>query len=619
MTTLPLQSFRPMRAVPMLPALTLILLLGAVIRGVNLGVQPLWTDEGFSGFAVMQPDLLEVLRRDVHPPLYFAVLKAWAGLTGVSELALRWFSLLASVMSIAVMMPLAREVALLRMGGARLRMMPVLAALLMAVAEMEFYIAQEVRSYSLHVLLAMVSTWGFLRWVRTARRPMALVWVLSMTALVYTHYLGAWMGVVHGLYALMVLRGGRRWAAVGLLAASAALFSVWLVLVVLPYQLAKADSDATIDPSTLQTLVWYAHSYLTQQWPLMLGLLILGLGTVRDGRWQMRPPQATLLLVLWIVVPVMLTFIGNLRFSIMTYYRISLITPALVLLWALGLTAFGGWARAFLVAVVVVYGTFNVDFYRPKFPEREFAALASQFVVPGEAVLIDMKGADFSPYYYLLRQVPPAVTVDSLRQYAIWDSAGLYDELLPRLYARPAVWVLRWNDEPAVFDLMRRGGFIPTAHRIMRYDGHVLEALRFDPRAQFRGVAPLTEFGPLALRRARFDREALRLDLWWSVPEPLPMDLTTSAIVLNERGEVVAQYDSGPFLGERPTSTWPPRTVMFEPKPMRLLDGRSGLPAGRYQVAVQVYQWLPDGTYKPFVTADGQPYHVVEQFDIPAP
>nr|HRL14310.1 glycosyltransferase family 39 protein [Aggregatilineales bacterium] len=91
-----------------------ILLLAAVLRIVNLDALPLWIDEGFSYLAVKSPDLLTALVRDVHPPLYFVLLKAWAGVTGVSEFALRYPSALLGVLSAALIVPLAREIVWLR-------------------------------------------------------------------------------------------------------------------------------------------------------------------------------------------------------------------------------------------------------------------------------------------------------------------------------------------------------------------------------------------------------------------------------------------------------------------------------------------------------------------------
>lgn len=599
-----------------LAVLTCILLLGAALRIIHLGAQPLWADEGFSAFAISQPDLLQALARDVHPPLYFVGLKLWAGLAGMSELALRWFTLLPSMVSIALIVPLAKELGRIRpqedAANPFMTYVPVLAALLMALSEMEFYIVQEVRSYSLHIMLALLSTWAFLRWIRLAkgRRLMAAVWLVSMTALLYTHYLGAWMGVVHGLYALLFLRGRQRLTAVGLLVIPAALFVGWLIFVVLPYQTFKADADQTIDQSNLETLAWYARSYLTQQWPLMLGILMLGLVNIKDGVLRFRPINGSALLLMWIIVPVLLTFMGNLRFSIMTYYRISLIAPAFVLLWAFGLSAFPRLTRLFLIAVITVYGVMSVDFYRPKFPEPQFAALASDFAVPGDMVLMDMKGVDFSPQYYLTRQLSPDVRLASLRQYTHWDPPGLYNELIPQINAADTVWLSRWNDEPLAFDLLRDGGHIQTAHRLMMYGDDRLEAYRFDKPVVYDGE-PVTQFGKMALRHAEIHPDRLRVDLWWSVDKAVSTDFTTSAILLDESGRLVAQYDSQPFLNERPTSTWAADEVVYEPKSMRLVDGIESLAPGTYQVGIQVYRLTRDGQINQTMTEDDQPYVVV--------
>lgn len=601
-------------------ALTLILLLGALLRIVNIGQQPLWADEGFSAFAITQPDLLLALMRDVHPPVYFAGLKAWAALAGLSELALRWFTLLPSMVSIALMPLLAREVLrlhplgqtgqTLHPGSARAAaVVPVLAALLMALAEMEFYIVQEVRSYSLHVLLAMLSMWAFLRWCRGAGgRPgrWAALWVVSTTLLIYTHYLGAWTGVVQGLYALLFLRGRQRVAAVGLLLIPAALFAGWLLAVVLPYQTAKANADATIDASTLTTLLWYARSYLTQQWPLMLGLTLLGLVALRGGAVRVRPVNAAALLLLWIAVPVALTFIGNLRFSILTYYRISQITPPLVLLWALGLMAFQGRVRWFLIAVITVYGVFTVDFYRPKFPEPEFAALASQFARPGDVVLMDMKGVDFSLQYYLERQLPPGVTLLSLRQTLEWERERFETDLVPTLAAADTVWLPRWSDHPFGLELMGWFGHTQTAHRQMPY-GHdsLLEAYRYDRLDP--DAPPLAEWrNGMRLHRAAVYPDALRVDLWWGTGRELTEAFITSALLLDAGGALVAQYDSQPFLNERPTTQWQPGAVYYDPKPLATLSG-GALPPGTYQVIAQVYRLTADGP-RNVQTLDRQPW-----------
>jgi len=162
---------------------------------------------------------------------------------------------------------------------------------------------------------------------------------------------------------------------------------------------------------------------------------------------------------------------------------------------------------------------------------------------------------------------------------------------------------------------MRQTGHVETAHRVMVYDGNLLEAYRFDLPARYEGN-PIAEFGPLTLHHAEVIPDGLRVDVWWSATRKIEADLTTSAILLDDSGKLVAQYDSTPFMGERQTSTWQPDVVMYEPKPMQLAGGLTALAAGTYQVAIQVYRLTPELEVRPIRTADDQPYVVVGQIVI---
>ena len=71
--------------------------LGAALRFFQLDGQSLWLDEAISWrFASAESfsALLAEVRTDVHPPLYFALLRGWIGFFGDSEWALRSLSAL---------------------------------------------------------------------------------------------------------------------------------------------------------------------------------------------------------------------------------------------------------------------------------------------------------------------------------------------------------------------------------------------------------------------------------------------------------------------------------------------------------------------------------------------
>ena len=101
MTSLPIKF--PNRFPVYLLALALIALLAFGVRFHLLGAQSLWNDEGSSYVQAGRAfnEIAANAARDIHPPLYYWLLKVWMALTGEREFALRALSALASVLSVA--------------------------------------------------------------------------------------------------------------------------------------------------------------------------------------------------------------------------------------------------------------------------------------------------------------------------------------------------------------------------------------------------------------------------------------------------------------------------------------------------------------------------------------
>lgn len=98
--------------------LILILLLAFAIRVLGSDALSLWIDEGASYYVITQPSLLDALATtDVHPPLYFYLLKGWASVTGMSEFSLRYFSLLMGMLVMAWCIPLGKLLQVERWGA----------------------------------------------------------------------------------------------------------------------------------------------------------------------------------------------------------------------------------------------------------------------------------------------------------------------------------------------------------------------------------------------------------------------------------------------------------------------------------------------------------------------
>ena len=124
------------------PVLVTLLALG--VRAFRLDWQPLWWDEGYSLYFATEPlgRMLWLTARDIHPPLYYALLHGWCLIfdSARPEIA-RTLSLLSGVAAIPVLIWLAR---LMRPQRPRVALM---AAALLAFSPLHLFYSQEVLLY----------------------------------------------------------------------------------------------------------------------------------------------------------------------------------------------------------------------------------------------------------------------------------------------------------------------------------------------------------------------------------------------------------------------------------------------------------------------------------------
>ncbi|HEX3281806.1 MAG TPA: glycosyltransferase family 39 protein [Pyrinomonadaceae bacterium] len=178
-----------------------VVVLFVAVRLWRLSASCLWFDEIFSVHAAHHGwgELLRFAAADlIHPPLFYLLLKIWISLGGESLL---WLRLLPALISIAAIVPfwlLCRELKLSQNERN-------LALLLLAGNGYLIKYAQELRMYSLLMLLSVCSLWLFVKWFRSERGARKqLGWLLLTNLfLVYSHYAG-WIVVGVECLALLV-------------------------------------------------------------------------------------------------------------------------------------------------------------------------------------------------------------------------------------------------------------------------------------------------------------------------------------------------------------------------------------------------------------------------------
>jgi mannosyltransferase len=275
--------------------LSAVLLAAFALRVWLLGDQNIWWDEGLAIWAVRQGWARMTLwtAGDVHPPLYFWLLKAWVSLAGESEFAARFISLLCGVLTVAALYSLAKSLL-----GRRIAL---LATLLLSFSRFHVWWSQEMRMYIVATLWGVLSLHMLLRWCRaegwysvprsvrgwysvprygrdrrgggpagTQARPQrpawqALLYVLTTAAGLYTLYLFVTVVLIQNLFFLYLLlcqhpplrrHSLPRWvlAQVAILA----LFVPWLALA-----LPRMQSWSVAEPFSLRIFVQLYATLLT--------------------------------------------------------------------------------------------------------------------------------------------------------------------------------------------------------------------------------------------------------------------------------------------------------------------------------------------------------------------
>ncbi len=188
-------------------AMTLILLLASAIGGAGLNADVIWADELYSvtfmgafdpPYSLSQVmESLTALSPD-HVPLYYLLGAAWSRLVGWSQLAMRYFSLLAGVMMIAWLYRFVRD----NIG----RRTAIVAAFVMATNTFVMIYFHELRGYTLLLLFIIIHSWLYWRLIRH-EKPSLQMWGLFValaTVILYTHALGLVMLIALGAAHLLV-------------------------------------------------------------------------------------------------------------------------------------------------------------------------------------------------------------------------------------------------------------------------------------------------------------------------------------------------------------------------------------------------------------------------------
>ncbi len=623
------------RALPYL-ILLLILLLAAVLRFYRLDGQSFWADEGNSVVLAQKStgDILEAAAADIHPPAYYLLLKVWGKVFGLDEKGARSLSA-----ALGVLVVLGAYLAGAMMKNKRTGL---LAAMLAAMNPFLIYYSQEARMYQLLALAGVFSVWAFLHWVADAPQsgkwpPIAASLVYGFFAILglYTHYAFPIHWVTLNfvfLIWLVVLKADVKWKALHL--AYWGVLQGFVLLAFLPWlpialrQLAVwPRPEVTLNAA--QALVASFRLFTCGPVPcpihpavqVMVALFALGLigwGMWRQWRNKGLSWARLTLPLLWLLLPMLAMLISG-AFTPTFFKFLILALPAYLLLLALGMDAVGipslrrprvvmrgeqrDWAslRAygltpvlFILLALPAIPSLNRYYHDPAVARDDYRSIAAYIKAvagPEDAVILAAPGQidAFSQYDHGPASVFPLPATRPM------DKARTEAQLQDILERSHRIFAIYWATDQADPE-----GFIESylgQHAFKAWDAWV-GRLRFVAYS----AAPPPELAPFD-QPVRFGENILleaggyssgplqpgdiaRVRLAWLATAPLQIRYKITLQLLDPANQVVAQVDSEPNGGARPTTSWKPGE--------KILDGYGlaiplATPPGDYPLILAVY------------------------------
>lgn len=350
-----------------------LVVLYVILRLWNLAAVSFWFDEIFSLQAARLGwgDLLAFIVKDkVHPPLFYLLLKAWMAIGGGSAL---WLRLLPVVLATAALVPFFKLCRELRLSTAETN----LALFLMAVNAYLIDYAQELRMYSLTLLLTLYSMLFFARFLKVAADANASRRLLALSAinvaLVYTHYYG-WLVIgTEGLLVILVERKRIKSFALSVVCLLAC-FAPWTYAVAQAAMQAKGlgANLGWIERPGWAAVVWHfatLHGLFDFSHSTAVGALIFGVPVVwwswrvlagGNARGERSELKLWLLLFIFACLPVVVSFIASqaLRESVWgARHLIITAAPYLLLVAISALRLRPRAVRSAAVALVILWAT----------------------------------------------------------------------------------------------------------------------------------------------------------------------------------------------------------------------------------------------------------------------
>lgn len=323
---------------------------GAWLRLSHIAARSLWVDEG-SSVAIARLDWWNFFRllwrREANMSLYYLLLRGWLHF-GASEAWVRGLSALFGVLAIPAIYSMAR-----RMWGVATAVM---AAALLTVNAYHIRYSDEARGYSLAVLLVTVSCWSLVEFVKKNTKQARWIYAVSSVLAVYAHFYSLLVLVAQWIYLRSLKLQGKQSHEMRA-AVRVTLIGIAPIFVFL---LTTGAGPLAWLPRPGWRMLWEFALYLSGGGAAVFAVYAVCVlcGFLLRGKAEQTLQKWLRLAALWLVLPVVLTFVLSWIKPVFLPRFLIVTLPAWCLLAAIGIAKMrprliGAAAGVLLVALSV--------------------------------------------------------------------------------------------------------------------------------------------------------------------------------------------------------------------------------------------------------------------------
>ena len=386
----------------------------------------IWFDESYSAYLV-RGDFGQIwaeTAQDVHPPLFYFLLKIWSMIFGTSDFAMRFMSVFFGTLAIILAFQLLRRWFNIKTAG--------IATALLTLSPFLIRYGQEMRMYTLIFAIVIGATYALDLALETKKKRYYIIYAILLALGMWTHYFTALAWLTHLIYITAVKK-------INIFKTSFLWTYALAVLLYIPWIPAFLTQTATVQQGFWIPGVTFATvpDYISE-------VTVYKEFATNAGAWL------ALLLTVWFIVfwvvffktkkkPVLLTSLVAIPPAIL--FLISMpplssmfvsryVTYSAILLWALvGVLIVVNLKKHFKLALlflvlslgVQVVGIVNVEAREPKGYSKEIVSAIRALSDPGEPAVLKDGGLQEYDFSFYSNEKNPIYIIDEWTDYP-WGS-----------------------------------------------------------------------------------------------------------------------------------------------------------------------------------------------------